>query len=206
MKKRGLLCILILSVVLIFTGCAKKDSDSGLDGDPSGYTAGSGQTADYEEVAEQDPEAEIVWDKIPMIMVDGKLYYDTGEESTLDGRCGTMDGEIRSTVDGSEIPSENDQSNFGKGFGYQYGAGGTIEVFMNDKWIIFEHREGTGSQVRFGDKMIDADGLSEETLNWLSWYNSLSEEEQLAVSAIPSDLLEDNWPVKTEDADIPAID
>ena len=28
-------------------------------------------------------------------------------------RCGTMDGEITSTVDGTEIPTEDNQSNFG---------------------------------------------------------------------------------------------
>ena len=44
-------------------------------------------------------------------MVDGKLYYDTGKESTISGRCGVMDGEITSTVDGSEIPTKDNQSN-----------------------------------------------------------------------------------------------
>lgn len=40
-----------------------------------------------------------------MVMVDGKLYYDTGKESTISGRCGVMDGEITSSVDGFEIPT-----------------------------------------------------------------------------------------------------
>ena len=39
-----------------------------------------------------------------MVRIDGKLYYDTGRESIMDARCGTMDGEITSTVDGTEIP------------------------------------------------------------------------------------------------------
>ena len=47
-----------------------------------------------------------------MVMVDGKLYHDTGKESTISGRCGVMDGEITSTVDGSEIPTKDNQSNF----------------------------------------------------------------------------------------------
>ena len=84
------------------------------------------------------------WDKIPMVMVDGKLYYDTGKESTISGRCGVMDGEITSSVDGSEIPTKDNQSNFGTGFEYQYGADNTIEIFMNEKWIVFEQREGAG--------------------------------------------------------------
>ena len=43
-----------------------------------------------------------------------------------------MDGKIISTVDGSEIPTQNDQSNFGTGFEYQYGSDDTIEIFMNE--------------------------------------------------------------------------
>ena len=83
---------------------------------------------------------ELVWDKIPMVMVDGSLYYDTGKESAKTGRCGTMDGEITSTVDGAETPTENNQSNFGTGFEYQYGIGNTIEISINEKWIVFEQR------------------------------------------------------------------
>ena len=94
------------------------------------------------------------WDKIPMVMVDGKLYYDTGKESTISGRCGVMDGD--------------------------------------------------GSKVRYGDRMVDAEDLSKETLEWLDWYNSLPEEQQLAVSFVPSDLIEETGPVKTEDAEVPA--
>ena len=146
-------------------------------------------------------ENRVEWDKIPMVMVDGKLYYDTGKESSIDGRCAMMDGEISSSVDGSEIPTEDDQSNFGTGYGYQYGADDTIELLINEKWIVFEARAGKGSQVRFGDRWIDRDSLSQETLEWLVWYNGLSEIDQLAVSAIPADLLEASGISGTEDAE-----
>lgn len=82
----------------------------------------------------------VKYDLAQIIMVDGKLYYDTGKESSINGRCGNMDGEITSSVDSSEIPTKNDQSNFGRGYGYQYGMNGTIEVSLNDKWFIFEQR------------------------------------------------------------------
>ena len=81
-----------------------------------------------------------MWDRIPMVRINGKLYYDTGRESTISGRCGNMDGEITSTVDGTEIPMEDNQSNFGSGFGYQYGTDDTIEIYMNEKWFVFEYR------------------------------------------------------------------
>lgn len=89
----------------------------------------------------EQAKADDKWDRIPMVRVDNKLYYDTGRESTLSGRCGIMDGEITSEVDGTEIPTENNQSNFGSGFGYQYGADDTLEIYMNEKWIVFEYRE-----------------------------------------------------------------
>ncbi len=85
--------------------------------------------------------ADAMWDRIPMVRVNGKLYYDTGRESTVSERCGNMDGKITSTVDGTEIPTEDNQSNFGSGFGYQYGRNDTIEIYMNEKWFVFECRE-----------------------------------------------------------------
>ncbi len=94
-----------------------------------------------EEQLTEQPGTNKMWDRIPMVRVNGKLYYDTGRESTISGRCGNMDGEITSTVDGTEIPTEDNQSNFGSGFGYQYGADDTIEIYMNEKWFVFEYRE-----------------------------------------------------------------
>lgn len=85
--------------------------------------------------------ADAMQDRIPMVRIDGRLYCDTGRESTVSGRCGNLDGEITSTVEGTEIPVEDNQSNFGSGFGYQYGTDDTIEIFMNEKWFIFEYRE-----------------------------------------------------------------
>ena len=94
-----------------------------------------------EEQPPKQEEADAMYDRIPVVRVNGKLYYDTGRESTISGRCGNMDGEITSTVDGTEIPTEDNQSNFGSGFGYQYGADDTIEIYMNETWFVFECRE-----------------------------------------------------------------
>ena len=81
-------------------------------------------------------------DLIPMVMVNGTLYLDTGHESTIEARCGMMDGEITSQADGNKQPTVDDQSNFGTGYGYQYGATEeTIELFMNGKWWIFATEE-----------------------------------------------------------------
>ena len=87
-------------------------------------------------------EAEEHWAKTPMVMVNGELYLTTGYESTVEVRCGVMDGQITSTVEGWEEPTEDDQSNFGTGYGYQYGpTEGTIEIFMDEKWWIYATEE-----------------------------------------------------------------
>lgn len=74
-----------------------------------------------------------------IIMIDGKLYYETDKESTTI-RCGNMDGKITSNVASNKIPTIDNQSNFDGNFGYQYGKENTVEVNMNNKWIIFEIR------------------------------------------------------------------
>lgn len=77
-------------------------------------------------------------DQRPMVMIDGTLYLDTNQTSIRTERNDGFDGEITSTVERSQIPTENNQSNFGSGYGYQYGTHGTIEIFINEKWIVFE--------------------------------------------------------------------
>ncbi len=88
--------------------------------------------------------AEAAYDKIPMVMAGGKLYYDTGKESTVTARCGVMDGKVTSTVDSTQTPTKDNQSNFGAGYEFQFGADGQIEVCINNKWFIFERRSGDG--------------------------------------------------------------
>lgn len=197
MKKYTAL-VLSLIFMLVLAGCGKTTGS----GEP---TAGGANTPDIEhnEAVEREqtqPAADDdeKWDMIPMVMVDGELYLTTGYESTVEGRCGVMDGEITSTVDGSEKPTENNQSNFGTGFGYQYGSQeGTIEIYMNEKWWIYATEEvrqelqfPTENTVSFHDKTFHKSDLSQETLEWLDWYNSLTEEEQLSINHIPFDLYE----------------
>ena len=144
-------------------------------------------------------------DRIPMVMADGAMYYDTGRESTVTGRCGVMDGEITSAVERTEVPSENNQSNFGTGYGYQWGPEeGTLEVCMDGKWLVFERRYVDDSRVYFAGRWYDKSGLSEDTLRWLAWYNGLSEEEQACISAVPSDLLDESGISRTEETDAQA--
>lgn len=95
------------------------------------------------------------WALIPMVMVNGELYLDTGMESSVDGRCGVMDGEITSSVEGTQKPTKDGESNFGTGYGYQYGyEEGTIEIYMNEKWRVFATEE-VRQEIQFPEKSID---------------------------------------------------
>ena len=50
--------------------------------------------------------------------------------------------------------------------------------------------EVSSGKLRYHSHWYNKEDLSAETIEWLTWYNSLTEEEQLAVSHVPADLLE----------------
>ena len=63
-------------------------------------------------------------------------------------------------------------------------------------------------QESFYDKLGKVAKIVGLTIEWLTWYNSLTEEEQLAVSHVPADLLEleglangSDMEAETKDAD-----
>ncbi|MCI9140804.1 hypothetical protein D7X25_21600 [bacterium 1XD42-8] len=89
------------------------------------------------------PMDKIGGDICPCVMVNGVVYYDTGYKSSLDDRCEDMDGQITSECSGSEVPTQDNQSNFGKGYDYQYGSvEGTIEIQLTDgDWYVFATKE-----------------------------------------------------------------
>ena len=139
-------------------------------------------------------------DLIPMVMVNGELYLDTGHEASSERKCGTMDGEILYAVDGTEKPTKDNQSNFGTGYGYQYGSqNGTIEIHMNDRWWIFATEE-VRKQIQFptseetiiyNGKEYNKSELCDATLHWLE----LSEQERMLSSYMPPEFIifEETW-------------
>lgn len=80
-------------------------------------------------------------DLIPMVMINGKLYLDTGKESDFNRKCGTMDGKITSTVEPFEQPTKDNQSNFGVEYEYQFVNDSSIDIYMNEKWFRFENND-----------------------------------------------------------------
>ena len=85
------------------------------------------------------PDIELIsTDELPpmAVMVDDTLYYYTGQHIELD-RCGVNDGEITDFVPVTELPEENNQSNFGDGYEYQYVDKKHIDIVMENGWIRF---------------------------------------------------------------------
>jgi hypothetical protein len=75
-------------------------------------------------------------DQPALIRVKGILYRDSGEIDDVPGRCGMMDGSITQECEG--VPTEDGQSNFGAGYGYQYGrTEDSIEVWIDEEWHVF---------------------------------------------------------------------
>lgn len=84
----------------------------------------------------------------PMVQKNGAKYIQTGRVSSF-AKCGVMDGEITSSVSESETPKQDNQSNFGIGYGYQIGIEGTIEILIDGQWLLF------ASEERFDELVLD---------------------------------------------------
>lgn len=84
-----------------------------------------------------------VYDLPPQVMVDGTIYGTTGYPVPGQSSDDTQaEGTITSQVDGSEVPTEDDQSNFGTGYSYRAGLhDGTLEVRIDGDWVIFATQE-----------------------------------------------------------------
>ena len=146
MKKKVFICIFVsvlatvLTVTWLETGNAREVEHDTMESylvetEPMDIV----ETEVHTEIKEETVDIEILVEIPRMVMVDGVLYKDTGMLSHV-LRCGMMDGEITSTVNEGEEPVKNNQSNFGKDYGYQV-IEGRIEVSMEDGWHIFSKEE-----------------------------------------------------------------
>lgn len=115
MKRYKSLLVILTFIPILLAGCGTKilapDSKSIA---PDNNVLYQPRVTEGGEVEDTDHNVE---NSRPMVMINGELYYDTGRESNFLGRCGVMDGKILSSVDGTEIPKEDNQSNFGNGYG-----------------------------------------------------------------------------------------
>ncbi len=146
-------------------------------------------------------------EKVHTIRINGVNYYDTNrtvssiEEATED----TITGEIKSFVSRDEFPNEDNQSNFGVGYTYQIKNEDFAYLNINGEWHLFCSNEDGKNVITFNDRVFLKTELSAETLEWLEKYNELSEDEKLATSSIPAELI-DEVIFDVEDAEIEAKD
>lgn len=147
MKRITALSLSLALALLLLAGCGRacnsENASSAEGAASSGGNAVSSAVASPSSAAGSGDEITGGQEEPPrMVMVDGVLYADTGRPSSVTARCGTMDGEITSTVEAGQVPSQDNQSNFGADYGYQFGfEEGTIEVYIGQEWVVFAPAE-----------------------------------------------------------------
>jgi hypothetical protein len=126
------------SQILILDENSTKDT---TETDTNTEVENANASMETEQTTETEPTETAIFtsqDMAAMVMFNDKLYYDTGTIDNGGGRCGMMDGSITSKCNDYEIPTENNQSNFGTGYGIQYGrVESEIEVCIDGDWHVF---------------------------------------------------------------------
>lgn len=125
---KTLLCVCLFLSIFALSAC-NPASNSGTN---------SGNESEKTSNLIEDPQGET--QKVPlapMVRIEGKLYQDTGYVNSC-LKCGTADGEIKSSVSPDLVPTQNDQSNFGEGFEYQFWKSPYINVKTGDYYWLFE--------------------------------------------------------------------
>lgn len=82
MKKR-LLLVLCISIMLLISACGKQTVANDEQITEPTTVVKTEATLENDTTEPAQSSTEIPGDRIPMVMVDGLLYYDTGKESTI---------------------------------------------------------------------------------------------------------------------------
>lgn len=177
---------IILSLCLV--GCGNKNVENETN---ESQTETSVVIVSEQEIAEENT-TDVVKEMERVIRINGVNYFETNrivktiEEPVED----TISGEITSFVS-NELPTEDNQSNFGVGYQYQVKDDYFVYLKINDEWHLFCNNEDGENVISFNDKTFLKTELSSTTLEWLEKYNELSEEEKLATNSIPAELIDD---------------
>ena len=127
--KKFLLIMMSLALMLSAFAC-QKPNEAPNEKNEANETNESSETNELDEPDRTDEVA-----LISAVMVDGKLYKDTGYINNL-VKCGTMDGKIEKVVPTSEFPKNDGESNFDK-CEYQYAGEGFLTVYYEGKYLLF---------------------------------------------------------------------
>lgn len=174
------LCLIVVAIITVPSMLNPQESDGG----------GGGTIADAP----------------PMVYVNDTLYKQSTKQTSYNELkddfvyLGVIESDITNLQNNSNgntsdgIPKENFQANHPIVGAKVYQYGNDIVVEIEGKYWLYEPIEENAENevVEFHGQLFNKSDLSEETLEWLEWYNSLSPEEQLAVSSIPADLYTDD--------------
>lgn len=157
--------------------------------------------------AQDDSTPPFVVDAAPMVYINDTLYKDSAVEISYtklneDAYLGEIEREVTNVQRISNgLPDKNFQANHSIVGSKVYQYGDDIIVEINGKYWLYENYTDERKTVNFHGKLFDKSELSKETLEWLQWYNSLSPEEQLAVSYEPYELRANDNSSYTTDAE-----
>lgn len=127
--KKFLLIMMSLALMLSAFACQKLN-------EAPNEKSKANETKETNEASEIDePDKTYEGPIISAVMVDGKLYKDTGCLNNL-VTCGTMDGKIEKVVPTNKFPKNDGESNFDK-CEYQYAGDGFLTVYYDDKYLLF---------------------------------------------------------------------
>lgn len=127
--KKFLLIMMSLALMLSAFAC-QKPNEAPNEKSEANETNGTNEANEIDEPDHTDEGA-----IISAVMVDGKLYKDTGCLNNL-VTCGTMDGKIDKVVPTNEFPKNDGESNFDK-CEYQYADEGFITIYYEGKYLLF---------------------------------------------------------------------
>ncbi len=119
----------ICALALICSGCTAQSVGiiGGSDGPTAVVVADKAHKTAYEKEA------------IRLLRIDGALYYETDEESEVEGRCGVTDGSFIKTAGRYAVPMHDGESNFDEASTYQIGMHqNTLEILIDDDCKIFQ--------------------------------------------------------------------
>lgn len=153
------LCLLLALMCAVAVSCADNRKTAGDFGNENGFLENNAVSGKYETSdsglfgnygkENSDANADIPGTEqngehflpVMMFMADGHLWYDTGEDSKMTPRCGTLDGNFESTCGEFEVPKKNGTANFKAKdptyFGWQNATNDTKEVNTGTGWRIF---------------------------------------------------------------------
>ncbi len=129
------------------------------------------------------------------VCLDGMLLYDAGRKAVTDesgdiAADTSPEGLLHTEVSEDQLPAEDGQANFPcQDMPYICLNSGAAAVKIDGQYQLFLSED----TVEYAGIYKDKKEVSEDTLQWLNFYYSLSEAERLAISMVPAEFYDDRF-------------